>query len=172
MRVSSTDEASARYSRWRLTASWMNRLMIGARIARTIATTKIDGLDPVAAAVAVATAGRTAAPEREAQEEVGQDRDRADHDADDQREPDVEVAHVRQLVADDALELLAIELLEEAGRDRDRRVLRIAAGREGVRRGVVDDVDRRHRHVGRDRQLAHDVHELRRGGLVDLAARR
>ena len=74
-----------------------------------------------------------AAPEREAQEEVGQERDRADQHADDQREPDVEVADVRQLVADDALELLAVELLEQAGRDRDRGVLRVAAGGEGVR---------------------------------------
>ena len=30
---------------------------------------------------------------------------------------------MRQLVADDALELLAVELLEQAGRDRDRGVL-------------------------------------------------
>jgi hypothetical protein len=44
-------------------------------------------------------------------------------------------------VADDTLELLAVELLEEAGGDRDRRVLRVAPGGEGVRRGVVDQVD-------------------------------
>ena len=83
-----------------------------------------DRLEPAAAAVAVARATAAAAPEREAQEEVGQERDRRRPDADDQREPDVEVADVRQLVADDALELLAVELLEEAGRDRDRGVLR------------------------------------------------
>ena len=95
-----------------------------------------------------------------------------DHDADDQREPDVEVADVRQLVADDALELLAVELLEQPGRDRDRGVLRVAPGGERVGRRVVDEVDLRHRHVGGDRQLADDVHELRRRRLVDLAARR
>ena len=32
---------------------------------------------------------------------------------------------VRQLVADDALELLAVELLEQARRDGDRRVRRV-----------------------------------------------
>ena len=54
-------------------------------------------------------------PEREAQEEVGEDGDRPDHDADDEREADVVVADVGQLVAHDALQLLAIELLA-AGR--------------------------------------------------------
>ena len=140
MRVSSTVDASARYSRWRLTASWMNRLMIGARIARTMATMNDDRLGAAAAPTAVAVPRPArAAPEREAQEEVGEQGDRADHHADDEREPDVEVAHVRQLVADDALELLAVELLEQAGRDRDRGVRRVASGGEGVGRGVVDE---------------------------------
>ena len=75
----------------------------------------------------------TTAPEREAQEEVGHQGDRADEHGDEQGEPDVEVADVGELVADDALELLAIELLEQARRDRDRCVLRVASGREGVR---------------------------------------
>ena len=79
-----------------------------------MATMKIDRLDAAAAAaVPVARDAADAAPEREAQEEVGEDRDRPDHDADDQREPDVEVPDVRELVADDALELLAVELLEQ-----------------------------------------------------------
>ena len=69
---------------------------------------------PPAAAVAVAAAAPAAAPEREPEEEVGEERDRADEHRDEQREPDVEVADVRQLVADDALELLAVELLEQA----------------------------------------------------------
>ena len=134
LRVSSTDDASARYSRWRLTASWTRRATIGARMARTIATTNTIDLEAAPATVVVAVAPPAAAePEREAQEEVGQERDRADQHADEQREPDVVVADVRQLVAEDALELLAVHLLEQAGRDRDRRVLRVAAGGEGVR---------------------------------------
>ena len=70
---------------------------------------------------------------------------------------------------DDALELLAVELLEQPGRDRDRRMLRVAAGGERVGRRVLDQVDARHRHVGRDGHLAHDVHQLRGGGLIDLS---
>src|SRR3990172_634517 len=140
-RVSSTDEASARYSRCRLTASWTSRAAIGARIARAMARTNMIAWRPPPAA----------APEREAQEEIGQQGDRADHDPDEQREPDIEVPDVRQLVADDALELLAVELLEQSGRDRDRGVLRVTSGREGVRGGVVDEVDVRHGDVGRDR---------------------
>ena len=75
---------------------------------------------------------------------------------------------MRELVADDPLELLPVELLEQPCRDRDRGVLRIAPGGERVGRGVVDDVDLRHRHVRGDRHLAHDVHELRRLRLIDL----
>ena len=84
-------DASARYSRWRLTASWMKRLMIGARIASTMATIAMMAARAVAAAVAIRAAPRHPAPEREPQEEVGQDGDRADHDTDDQREPDVQL---------------------------------------------------------------------------------
>ncbi len=58
----------------------------------------------------------------------------------------------------DALELLAIELLEEAGGDGDRGVLRVTPGGEGVRRRVVDDVHLRHRQARGERDLADDVH--------------
>ena len=98
LRVSWTDDASARYSRWRLTASWTSRATIGARMASTIATT-----NTIAWAAAPPSLSRSrlpaAAPEREAQEEVREEGDRAHQDADDQREPDVEVADVGQLVA-------------------------------------------------------------------------
>src|SRR5574337_1229074 len=40
LRVSSTDEASARYSRWRLMASWTKVAKMGARMARTMAMRK------------------------------------------------------------------------------------------------------------------------------------
>src|SRR6185369_6465944 len=46
LRVSWTDDASARYSRWRLTASWTRRAAIGARIERTIATTNMIAWSP------------------------------------------------------------------------------------------------------------------------------
>ena len=109
LRVSSTDEASARYSRWRLTASWTSWVKIGARIAQDDRDHEDDQLDrPAPAAVVVVRAPAAAEPERVAQEEARQQGDAADEDADEQREPDVEVADVRELVAEDALELLAI----------------------------------------------------------------
>ena len=77
---------------------------------------------PLPPAPDVARRPPAAAPEREPEEEVGEQGDRADEDPDEEREPDVEVPDVRQLVPDDALELLAVELLEEPRRDRDRRV--------------------------------------------------
>ena len=104
---------------------------------------------------------RHAAPEGAAREHVGEQGDRPDEHADQQAEADVVVLDVRQLVAEDALELLAVELLEQARRHRDAGVLRVTAGREGIGRGVVDDVDARLGDVGREAQLAHDVDELR-----------
>ena len=51
--------------------------------------------------------------------------------------------------------------------DRDRRVLRVAAGREGVRLLAGDHVEARHRQVGAGRQLADDLVEPRRLRLGD-----
>src|ERR671912_2274910 len=80
-----------------------------------------------------------------AQEEVG-DQDRgADQDTDEHGIADVEVGDVRHLVRHDALELVAVELFEEATGDGDGGVLGVAARGEGVRGGIVDDVDLRHR---------------------------
>ena len=171
MRVSATDEASARYSRWRLTASWTRRDGDRREDGEHDRDDEHDRLEAIAAALAVAGPA-TAAPEREPQEEVGKQGDRPDEDAHEQREPDVVVADVGQLVADDALELFPVELLEEAGRDRDGCVLGVAAGGEGVGRGVVDDVDLGHRHIRRQRQLLDDVQQLRRGLGVDLVGAR
>ena len=118
------------------------------------------GESPTAPAVAVAIPPASPEPEGVAQEPVGDERDAPNQHAHQQREPDVEVAHVAHLVADDALQLLAVHLLEEPGRGRDRGVLRISSGRERVRRRVVDDVDLRHRYAGSQAHLGDDVHEL------------
>ena len=56
---------------------------------------------------------------------------------------DVVVLDVAELVGQHALELHAVELLEQAGGDGDGGVLRVAAGGEGVRGRVVDDVEAR-----------------------------
>ena len=90
---------------------------------------------PSPAATALpATAARHAAPEGAAGDDVGEEGDRAHEHADEQAEADVVVLDVRELMADDALELLAVELLEQSRRDRDPGVLRVTAGREGVGR--------------------------------------
>ena len=85
-----------------------------------------------------------AAEERRAQEEVGDQGDHADEHADERREADVEVAHVRHLVGDHALQLVAAHHLQQPGGHRHRGVLRVATGGEGVGGRVVDDIDRRH----------------------------
>ena len=90
---------------------------------------------------AATCAATHAAPEGGAGHHVGEQGDRADEDADEQAEADVVVRHVGQLVADDALELLAVELLEKPRRDGHAGVLRVATRGEGVGRGVVDEVD-------------------------------
>ena len=113
-----------------------------------------------------------AAPVREAQEPVGEERDRADQDADEQREADVEVADVAHLVADDALELLPVELLEQAGRDGHAGVLRITSRGERVGRRVVDDPYPWRRQTAGEPHLLDDIEQLpvRLGGLraIDL----
>src|SRR5215211_193071 len=107
----------------------------------------------------------SAATEPEAaQEEVG-DQDRgADQDADQHRVADVEVADVGHLVRDDALELVPVELVQEAGGHGDGGVLRVATRGEGVGGGIVDNVDLRHRKARGQRHLLDDVEED--GGVV------
>ena len=63
----------------------------------------------------------------------------------------------RQLVGQHALELDAVHLLQQAGGDGDGRVLRVAAGGEGVGAGVVDDVDPRLRQPAGDAQALDEV---------------
>jgi hypothetical protein len=121
-----------------------------------------------------AAAGVTSSPsphaeEGRAQEEVGDERDHADQDAHQRREADVVVAHVRELVGDDALELLAVEALHQAAGHGDRRVPRVTAGGEGVERLVLDDVDSgRLAEPGGDRHLLDDVPESRLVGVSHL----
>ena len=73
------------------------------------------------------------------------------------RHEDVVVADVRQLVGEDAFELDAVHLLEQAGGHGDRRVLGVAPGGEGVRRRVVDDVDARLGQAAGDAQALDEV---------------
>ena len=89
---------------------------------------------------------------------------------------DVVVLHVRQLVRDDALELDAVHLLEQAGRDRQGRVLGVPAGRERFGGGVVDHVQAGLREPGCDAQALDEVVVAAvlgpSAGFARLAARR
>ncbi len=114
------------------------------------------------AVVGVVASAAASEPEGIAEEEAGEQGDASDHDAHDQGEADVVVPDVGHLVAQYALQFLAVHLLQEATGHGNRRVLRVASGREGVGRRVVDDVDARHWYPGGRGHLTDDVVELRR----------
>ena len=129
--------------------------MIGAKINRM--NPKIANTNAERIVVVVVAAAAPAGPEHEAQEEVGEQRDDPDHRDRERHHEDVVVADVAQLVREHAFELDPVHLLEQPGGDRDRRVLRVAAGRERVRRGIVDDVEARLRQPARDAQPLDEV---------------
>ena len=75
----------------------------------------------------------------------------------DRADQNVAVLHVSELVRDDPFELLIVQQPHDAFGRRDRRVARIAAGGERVRRRVGNDVDLRHRQMRLRREPArHD----------------
>ena len=80
-------------------------------------------------------------------------------DGHDQR---VMVLDVRELVRDHAGELLAAQLVHQAGGHGDGGVLRIAAGGERVRLVLMHDEDARHRQLRVARELRDQVEEVRR----------
>ena len=125
-----------------------------------------------APAAAVAAPPAEAEPAR-TQEEVGDEGDQPDEDADEGGEADVVVAHVRHLVGDHALELVAVHRVEQAAGDGDGAVGRVASRGERVRRVVLDDVDRRRcAEAGGDRHLLDDVPEARLVARARCAAPR
>jgi hypothetical protein len=102
-------------------------------------------------------------------EELGQQDHGARERRDDRPDEDVPVDDVRQLVTDHALELDPVHRLEEPLRDRDRRMLGVAARGERVRRAFGDDVDPRLRDARGDREPLDDVVQARlvlRGDLL------
>ena len=62
-----------------------------------------------------------------------------------------------------------VHQVEEAGRDRDRRVLGVAAGRERVGLGAVDDVQAGHRQAGPSGERCDDLAEARQLVGAELA---
>ena len=99
----------------------------------------------------------------------------ADHRDGQRRHEDVVVLDVAQLVGEDAFELDAVHLLEQPGGDGDGGVLRVAAGGEGVRRRVVDDVHPRLGQAAGDARpstrLCSRAYSCGSAGLARLTAR-
>ncbi len=93
--------ASARYSRWRETASLHERGDERRDHAATRPTTIRQDLPAAVVVVAAAAAAEEGHP----QEDVGDEADRDDEPEDDHRDADVVVADVAELVRHDALEL-------------------------------------------------------------------
>ena len=82
----------------------------------------------------------------------------------DRADEDVAVADVRQLVGEHALELVAVEHLEDALGDAHHGVVGVATGGEGVGLLLGRDVEPGHRDVGPLGEVLDDRVEL--GGLL------
>jgi hypothetical protein len=103
---------------------------------------------------------------REAASDEGEDGDPADERHEPQVQLRVRVEEVRELVGDDALQLVPGERLERAARHRHDGAIGREPRREGVDpRLAGQDVDGRHRQAGRDRHLLHHVHEPPLAGI-------
>ena len=110
---------------------------------------------------AVAAPAPDPAEQEQAQTEVGEERHEPDEGDGDGADEDVVVVDVAELVRQHPLELVAVHDREQPGRDRDRRVLGVAAGREGVGCRVVDQVDLRLREPDAEAELLDQVVEAR-----------
>ena len=156
--VISAAEASARYSRRRETASWMTTPGHRREQQRAEGDDRDDRIRALAAAV-----------ERDAEEDVREQRDHADEERHERHQPDVAVADVRHLVGEDALQLPLVQLLDEPGRHRDERVLRATAGGERVRSVVLDEPQLgRLLEAGGDGDVLEEPVEVRVVPLLDL----
>jgi hypothetical protein len=109
-----------------------------------------------------------ASEEQRELEEIRDRRDRARHHRDDRGNEGVAVLDVTELVREDALDLVERQPLEQALRDRDRRVLWVATGGERVGLLRTDGVQPRHGKLGAPREVPHHRLEVRPGARLDL----
>ena len=160
-RRSAAPTRSASYSRERLMAICTSMAAIGATIMAS--STPIDAERIVALS--------RLPPKKKAK--LRQHADGAGQGRGDRHGQRVAVAHMRQLVRDDAGDLLLIQALQQAGRHGDGGVLRIAAGGEGVGLRRLHD-DRRAASAGRRAAPARCTMaiELRRAGARRPPGRR
>ena len=118
-----------------------------------------------AAVVAVARAAEEHRKPRDHHDRRGDRRgNRADQD--------VAMLDVRELVGDDAFQLLLVEDPHDAFGRGDRRVVRVAAGRKGVGRVLRNDVDPRHRQAAALREVGGDPVERMAGADLFRAVHR
>jgi len=106
----------------------------------------------VLAVVVVAETGPHAEPYQEGE--------RGGHGGGDRGDEDVAVAHVRQLVGQNPLQLGAVHHLHDSRGHRHHRVLGIAAGGKGIGLLRGDQIDLGHRHALPLRQRANDAVHL------------
>ena len=126
--------ASARYSRWRETASWRSIAASGAKMIVASVPMKPSGLS-----------SSSAAEEQPELEHVRDRRDRARDHGGDRPDEDVAVLDVGELVGEHAAHLVLGHRAEQALGHGDRRVLGVTARRERVRLVGRDQVQPRHR---------------------------
>ena len=113
-----------------------------------------DGGDEVADADAVAVVLQDHAVDEVADDARDEDHEGVHHALDQRHRHHVAVGHVRHLVADDGLDLLARHALQQAGGHRHQRRVLERAGGEGVRRAFVD-ADLGHADAGLVGEAAH-----------------
>lgn len=101
-----------------------------------------------------------AAEETATDDHVGEHPKGADHDGHEQHPTDVEVLDVAEFMGEDAFEFFVFEDLDDAGRDGDRGVLRIAARCEGIWRWIIHHVQLRHRQPRGNGQVFDEVPEV------------
>ena len=135
----------------------VGELLAVARDRRATACRAPNARMPARTAIAMSTNAPPSlllsSPQSAKNDRAGRDLGDRDEHADgrdrERRDLHVAVADVRHLVGEHALELAARHQVEQAAGDRDAGVARGAAEREGVGRGIVDDVDLRLRQPGR-----------------------
>src|SRR5262249_49560645 len=159
--VSATEPASARYSRLRDSAKRMTIDKIQAiamrRMAMSIAT---PAPGPLATAAAP-TAPANPALEQQAEDELGEKRDHPGDDHRDHQHAHVAIADVGQLVAEDRFGLGVVERIDQPRGDRDRILLVVHAGGEGVEAVILDHLELRRGDAARDAEVLEEIVEPR-----------
>jgi hypothetical protein len=99
--------------------------------------------------------------EHAAEDDFADERDHAGDHHRDHQHAHVAVADVRQFMAEHRFQLGVIEALHEAARHRDRILLLIETGGESIERGVLDDLQLRHRNAARDAEIFQQIIKTR-----------